>query len=386
MSRRHSALSSPAGPAWNRAWRGTGLKSGSARAGWRGTPGRLISAWAGIGRCRETCRSRRARAGAVSARRRAAAAALPRRPDLLARQWIRCSPGPWPRRRRTGTPAASSSVTRWRRELSLARAARRLFGARTGRGSPAVRAGAVAGRVPEPTAGKSPADGRVGLAVLATAHGADRPGRNRRPGVRPRRRPCPAAAESDPQFWRRFTRIRAFSAPRPPGLWPFVSSVAFSRDGRTLAVGLTNETPASPRIIPAPQRPLWNVRPRGTGLPPWDPSGGPGAFSPRRDDVRRRRGVSALRNSPCGTRPPGKRDGRPRPTTRMASVEERSRSAPARNDARRSHDSMASLYLWSVPARRVVPPILVEMRHIERLPRLAFSPSRHDPSPPRARR
>jgi serine/threonine-protein kinase len=74
-----------------------------------------------------------------------------------------------------------------------------------------------------------------------------------------------------------YSRIRAFTAPRPAGIWPFVSSVAFSPGGQTLATGLTTETSAGPDNSGATY--LWNVR-TGRRLATITSAGGPEAFSP----------------------------------------------------------------------------------------------------------
>jgi hypothetical protein len=74
-----------------------------------------------------------------------------------------------------------------------------------------------------------------------------------------------------------YARIRAFTAPRPAGLWPYVSSVAFSPDGKTLATGLTTETGDAPGNSGSTV--LWDVR-TGKQLRSLPSGGGPEAFSP----------------------------------------------------------------------------------------------------------
>jgi sugar lactone lactonase YvrE len=145
----------------------------------------------------------------------------------------------------------------------------------------------------------------------------------------------------------RFTRIRAFSAPRPPGLWPFVSSVAFSRDGRTLAVGLTNETPASPDNSGTTS--LWDVA-TGRRIATLGSSGGPEAFAP---DGTMLAAVGGFGNSATSlwdtaTR---KRVGI-LADHQEASVENIAFSPNGTTLA--AADSNGIVYLWSVPAQRVV--------------------------------
>jgi serine/threonine-protein kinase len=74
-----------------------------------------------------------------------------------------------------------------------------------------------------------------------------------------------------------YSRIRAFTAPRPAGLWPFVSAVAFSPDGKSLATGLTTKTAGAPGN--AGTTVLWDVR-TGKQLRSLPAGGGPEAFSP----------------------------------------------------------------------------------------------------------
>jgi hypothetical protein len=74
-----------------------------------------------------------------------------------------------------------------------------------------------------------------------------------------------------------YSRIRAFTAPRPTGLWPFVSSVAFSPDGKILATGLTTETAGAPGNSGTTV--LWDVR-TGKQLRSLPSGGGSEAFSP----------------------------------------------------------------------------------------------------------
>jgi WD40 repeat protein len=74
-----------------------------------------------------------------------------------------------------------------------------------------------------------------------------------------------------------YTRIRSFTAPRLDGRMPYVSSVAFSPDGKTLATGMTTETPEDPGN--PGKTLLWNVATgkREATLPG---SGGAEAFGP----------------------------------------------------------------------------------------------------------
>jgi WD40 repeat protein len=74
-----------------------------------------------------------------------------------------------------------------------------------------------------------------------------------------------------------YSRIRSFTAPRLDGRMPYVSSVAFSPDGKTLATGMTTETSEDPGN--PGKTLLWNVATgkREATLPG---SGGAEAFSP----------------------------------------------------------------------------------------------------------
>jgi WD40 repeat protein len=74
-----------------------------------------------------------------------------------------------------------------------------------------------------------------------------------------------------------YTRIGTFTAPRLNGRMPYVSSVAFSPDGKTLATGMTTEIPDDPARSGTTF--LWSVATgkRKAALPG---SGGPEAFSP----------------------------------------------------------------------------------------------------------
>jgi serine/threonine-protein kinase len=74
-----------------------------------------------------------------------------------------------------------------------------------------------------------------------------------------------------------YSRMRAFTAPRPAGLWPFVSTVTFSPDGKTLATGLTTKTAGTPGNSGTTV--LWDVR-TGKQLRSLPAGGGPQAFSP----------------------------------------------------------------------------------------------------------
>lgn len=87
-------------------------------------------------------------------------------------------------------------------------------------------------------------------------------------------KPTGHAASPSPAL---YTRIRAFTAPRSGGPWPFVSSVAFSPDGKTLAVGMTTETPDGPNNWGTTW--LWNAR-TGQPIVSLPSGGGPEAFSP----------------------------------------------------------------------------------------------------------
>ena len=145
----------------------------------------------------------------------------------------------------------------------------------------------------------------------------------------------------------RFTRIRAFSAPRPPGLWPFVSSVAFSPDGRTLAVGLTNETSASPDNSGTTS--LWNVA-TGRRIATLGSSGGPEAFAPAGTMLAAVGGFGNSATSLWDTA-----------TRKRVAVLADHQDASVENIAFSPNgttlaaaDSNGIVYLWSVHARRVV--------------------------------
>jgi serine/threonine-protein kinase len=79
-----------------------------------------------------------------------------------------------------------------------------------------------------------------------------------------------------------FSRFATFTAPRKPGLWQYVSAVAFSPDGRTLAGGLLTGSGNTSRV--SGDTYLWNVatRKRILTLPGLGGSGAGGAeaFSP----------------------------------------------------------------------------------------------------------
>jgi Tol biopolymer transport system component len=77
---------------------------------------------------------------------------------------------------------------------------------------------------------------------------------------------------------RLYVPIRAFTVPRSPGAGPFVSSVAFSPGGQTLATGLVPQKLFDFGIASSGKTYLWNVR-TGRRLATMA-SGGPEAFSP----------------------------------------------------------------------------------------------------------
>jgi protein kinase-like protein/WD40 domain-containing protein len=162
-----------------------------------------------------------------------------------------------------------------------------------------------------------------------------------------------------------FTRIRAFSPPRPPGLWPFVSSVAFSPDGKTLAVGLTNETASSPDNSGTTS--LWNVT-TGKRIATLGSSGGAEAFA---SDGTMLATVGGFGNSYTSLwdTATGKRVGI-LDDHQGASVENIAVSPGGKLLA--ANDSNAIIYLWSVPARHVLR-TLVEIQAATTS--LAFSPN-----------
>jgi Tol biopolymer transport system component len=162
-----------------------------------------------------------------------------------------------------------------------------------------------------------------------------------------------------------FPRIRAFSAPKPPGLWPFVSSVAFSPDGKTLAVGLTNETAASPDNSGTTS--LWNVA-TGKRIATLGSSGGAEAFT---SDGAMLATVGGFGNShtilwdTATSKRVGILDDH-----QGASVENIAFSPGGKLLA--ANDSNAIIYLWSVPTRHVLR-TLVEIQAATTS--VAFSPN-----------
>jgi serine/threonine-protein kinase len=143
-----------------------------------------------------------------------------------------------------------------------------------------------------------------------------------------------------------FTQIRTFSAPQPPGLWPFVSSVAFSPDGKTLAAGLSTETPGSPNNSGTTS--LWNVA-TGKPIATLGSTGGAEAFNP---DGTMLAAVGGFGNShtslwDTATR---KRVGI-LDDHQQTSVDSVAFSPDGKTLAANDMDGV--VYLWSVPTRRV---------------------------------
>jgi len=154
----------------------------------------------------------------------------------------------------------------------------------------------------------------------------------------------PASSAAGPAL---FTRIRAFSPPAPPGLWPFVSSVAFSPDGKTLAVGLTNETSASPANSGTAS--LWDVA-TGKRMASLESGGGAEAFNSGAAMLATVGGFGNSYTSLWDTAT-GKRVGI-LDDHQGTSVESIAFRPGGKMLA--ANDSNGIIYLWSVPARRVL--------------------------------
>jgi serine/threonine protein kinase len=100
-----------------------------------------------------------------------------------------------------------------------------------------------------------------------------------------------------------YSEIQAFTAPSTPGMQPYASSVAFSPDGQTLAVGLTTLTASGPSSSGVTY--LWDVR-TGQRITLLAPGGGPEAFSPSGKTLSAAgghgNGLTSMMNTATGTR------------------------------------------------------------------------------------
>jgi Protein kinase domain/WD domain, G-beta repeat len=151
-------------------------------------------------------------------------------------------------------------------------------------GSAATPATGVTANIPPPTASMAaPVHGATEAAMSRTAVVTANAPRGHRAGhTRPRRRRTPIAlagvvvvaaavtaavlafpahhARSAPVVPPLFSRTAAFTAPRTPGQWQYVSSAVFSPDGRTLALGMTTGTGGSTNFsVSSGETFLWNV-------------------------------------------------------------------------------------------------------------------------------